>query len=99
MKIKFRSVFMKQFSILFLLVSFLLSTGVWSFTDSKIQESNLNTVKSKKKKGKKEVKPAPKKPKEEKAEEKSEEEDEETTKGFGGNKYKFDKNKDDKGNK
>ena len=52
---------MKQFSILFLLVSFLLSTGVWSFADSKIQESNLNTVKSKKKKGKKEVKPAPKK--------------------------------------
>ena len=41
---------MKQFSILFLLVSFLLSTGVWSFSDSQIKESNLNTVKSKKKK-------------------------------------------------
>lgn len=41
---------MKQFSILFLLVSFLISTGVWSFSDSQIKESNLNTVKRKKEK-------------------------------------------------
>ncbi len=87
---------MKQFSILLLLISFVFSTGIWSFADFKTHESNLETVKSKKKKGKTSVKPAPKKGKEKKVEEKSaEEEDEEGTKGFGGNKYKFDKNKDD----
>jgi cytoskeletal protein RodZ len=86
---------MKQFSILLLLTSFILSTGIWSFADFKTQDSNLETVKSKKKKGKTSVKPAPKKVKEKKVEEKAEEDDEEGTKGFGGNKYKFDKNKDD----
>lgn len=85
---------MKQISILFFLVSFLLSTGIWANANFTKSESTAFTVKDKKDKEKKEVK-EPKKEKEEKSEENSEEEGE-GEKGFGGNKYKFDKNKDKK---
>lgn len=86
---------MKQISILFFLFSFLFSTGIWANANSTKADSNVFTVKDKKGKGKNQVK-EPKKEKEEKSEENSEEEESEGEKGFGGNKYIFDKNKDKK---
>ncbi len=86
---------MNQISILFFLVSFLFSTSIWANAISTKADSNAFTVKDKKDKEKSEVK-EPKKDKGEKPEGKSEEEESDGEKGFGGNKYKFDKNKDKK---